>query len=59
MSLYWGIKNKGSFCNNKKLRLINKTPIISLQKSLFIIEFGIFFSKEKLDKIIDNIKKMI
>ena len=57
--MYWGIKNKGSFLNNKKLPLINKTPIISLQESLFIIEFGIYFGKEKLEKIIDNIKKML
>ena len=57
--MYWGIKNKGSYMNNKKLPIINKTPIISLQKSLFIIEFGIFFGQDKLDKIIDNIKKML
>ena len=42
--MYWGIKNKGSYLNNKKLPLIKNTPIKSLNKSLFVIEFGVFFS---------------
>ena len=57
--MYWGIKNKGSYLNNKKLPLFNKTPIKSLQKSLFIIEFGIFFGKDELNTIVENIYKIL
>ena len=57
--MYWGIKNKGSYLNDKKLPLIKNTPIKSLNKSLFVIEFGVFFSKEKLDTIIENITNML
>ena len=57
--MFWGIKNKGSFLNNKKLPLIKNNPIISLSKSLFVIEYGIFFSQDKLNTIIENITNML
>ena len=57
--MYWGIKNKGSYLNGKKLPLIKNNPIVSLQKSLFVIEFGVFFSQDKLNKIVENVTKML
>jgi len=57
--MYWGIKNKGSFMNGKKLPLIKNNQIISLEKSLFVIEYGIFFDQEKLNTIIENISNML
>ena len=57
--IYWGIKNKGSYLNGKKLPLIKNNPIVSLQKSLFVIEFGVFFSQDKLNKIVENVTKML
>ena len=57
--MYWGIKNKGSYLNGKKLPLIKNTPIISLKKSLFVIEYGVFFGQEKLNKIIENVSQML
>ena len=57
--MYWGIKNKGSYLNGNKLPLIKNKPINSLQKSLFIIEFGVFFGQDKLNTIIENITNML
>ena len=57
--MYWGIKNKGSYMNGKKLPLIKNNQIISLEKSLFVIEYGIFFDQEKLNTIIENISNML
>ena len=56
---YWGIEGKGSFMNDRKLPLIKNTPIKSIQKSLFITEYGYFLGKEKLDIKVGNAKSML
>ncbi len=56
---YWGIEGKGSYMNDKKLPLIKNTPIKSIQKSLFITEYGYFLGKEKLDIKVGNAKSML
>ena len=56
---YWGIEGKGSFMNDRKLPLIKNTPIKSIQKSLFITEYGYFLGKEKLDIKVGNAKNML
>jgi myo-inositol-1(or 4)-monophosphatase len=57
--MYHGIKGKGSYMNDKKLPLIKNTPLKSLQKSLFITEFGYFLGQEKLDIKVENAKNML
>ena len=57
--MYTAIKGKGSYMNNKKLPLIKNTPIKSIQKSLFITEYGYFLGKEKLDIKVGNAKSML
>ena len=57
--MYTAIKGKGSFMNNKKLPLIKNTPLKSLQKSLFITEFGYFLGQEKLNIKVGNAKSML
>jgi len=56
---YWGIEGKGSYMNDKKLPLIKNTPIKSIQKSLFITEYGYFLGQEKLDIKVGNAKTML
>ena len=56
---YWGIEGKGSYMNDKKLPLIKNTPIKSIEKSLFITEYGYFLGKEKLDIKVGNAKSML
>ena len=56
---YWGIEGKGSFMNDRKLPWIKNTPIKSIQKSLFITEYGYFLGKEKLDIKVGNAKSML
>ena len=56
---YWGIEGKGSYLNDKKLPLIKNTPIKSIQKSLFITEYGYFLGKEKLDIKVGNAKSVL
>ena len=56
---YWGIEGKGSYMNDRKLPLIKNTPIKSIQKSLFITEYGYFLGKEKLDIKVGNAKSML
>ena len=56
---YWGIEGKGSYINDKKLPLIKNTPIKSIQKSLFITEYGYFLGQEKLDIKVGNAKTML
>lgn len=57
--MYTGIKGKGSFMNDKKLPLIKNTPLKSLQKSLFITEYGYFLGQEKLDVKVGNAKSVL
>ena len=57
--MYHGIKGKGSYMNDKKLPLIKNTPLKSLQKSLFITEFGYYLGQEKLDIKVGNAKSML
>ena len=45
--------------NDRKLPLIKNTPIKSIQKSLFITEYGYFLGKEKLDIKVGNAKSML
>ena len=56
---YWGIEGKGAYMNDKKLPLIKNTPIKSIQKSLFITEYGYFLGQEKLDIKVGNAKTML
>ena len=56
---YWGIEGKGSYLNDKKLPLIQNTPIKSINKSLFITEYGYFLGKEKLDIKVGNAKSIL
>ena len=56
---YWGIEGKGSYMNDRKLPLIKNTPIKSIQKSLFLTEYGYFLGKEKLDIKVGNAKSML
>ena len=56
---YWGIEGKGSYMNDKKLPLIKNTPIKSIQKSLFLTEYGYFLGKEQLDIKVGNAKSML
>ena len=37
--IYWGIKGKGSFMNDKKLPLIKNISLKSLHKRLIVTEF--------------------
>ena len=57
--MYWGIKGKGSFMNDKKLPLIKNTPLKSLNKSLFLTEYGYFLGQEKVDIKVGNAKSML
>ena len=57
--MYTGIKGKGSFMNDKKLPLIKDTPLKSLQRSLFITEYGYFLGQDKLDIKVSNAKSML
>ena len=57
--MYTAIKGKGAFMNNRKLPLIKNTPLKSLQKSLFITEYGYFLGHEKLDIKVDNARNML
>ena len=56
---YWGIEGKGSYMNDRKLPLIKNTTIKSIQKSLFLTEYGYFLGKEKLDIKVGNAKSML
>ena len=57
--MYTAIKGKGSYMNNKKLPLIKNTPLKSLQRSLFITEYGYFLGQDKLDVKVANAKSML
>ena len=57
--MYTGIKGKGSFMNGKQLPLIKNTPLKSLQKSLFVTEYGYFLGPEKVDIKVGNAKNML
>ena len=57
--MYTAIKGKGAFVNDKKLPLIKNTPLVSLQRSLFITEYGYFLGQEKLDVKVGNAKTML
>jgi myo-inositol-1(or 4)-monophosphatase len=57
--MYTGIKGKGSFMNDKKLPLIQNTPLKSLQRCLFITEYGYFLGQNELDIKVANAKSML
>ena len=56
--LYWGIKGKGGFMNDKKLPLIKNTPLKSLQKSLIVTEFQ-YLGQDILNNKIGDVKKIL
>ena len=45
--------------NDKKLPLIKNTPLKSLNKSLFLTEYGYFLGQEKVDIKVGNAKSML
>ena len=55
--MYWGIKDKGAFMNNKKLPLIKNTPLKSLKNSLIITEFQ-YLGQDKVDYKIGDVKNI-
>ena len=57
--MYTGIKGKGSFFNERQLPLIKNTPLKSLQRSLFLTEYGYFLGQDKLDIKVGNAKSML
>ena len=57
--MYTAIKGKGAFINDKKLPLIKNTPLKSLQRSLFLTEYGYFLGQDKLDIKVGNAKSML
>ena len=57
--LYYGIKGKGAFMNDKKLPLIKNNPLNTLQKSLILTEFGPFFGKNKMDVKMRNLNNLL
>ena len=55
--MYWGIKGKGAFMNDKKLPLIKNTSLKSLQKSLIVTEFQ-YLGQDKIDYKIGDVKNI-
>ena len=56
--MYIGLKDKGVFFNDKQLPLIKNTPLKSLQRSLFLKEYGYFLGQVKLDIKVVNAKSI-
>ena len=57
--LYYGIKGKGAFMNDKKLPLIKNNSLKNLQKSLTVTEFGPFFGQNKMDVKMRNVNNLL
>ena len=57
--MYWGIKGKGAFLNDKKLPLVKNVPFKSLNKCLFVTEYGYFLGRDQTDIKMDNVKKLL
>jgi len=57
--MYTAIKGKGAFINNKKLPLIKNTPLQSLNKSLFMTEYGYYLGEDKVNIKVGNAKSML
>ena len=55
--MYWGIKGKGAFMNNKKLPLIKNTPLKSLHKSLIVTEFQ-YLGQDKIEYKVGDVKNV-
>ena len=55
--MYWGIKGRGAFMNDRKLPLIKNTPLKSLQKSLIVTEFQ-YLGQDKIDYKIGDVKNL-
>ena len=55
--MYWGIKGKGAFMNDKKLPLIKNTPLKSLHKSLIVTEFQ-YLGQDKIEYKVGDVKNV-
>ena len=55
--MYWGIKGKGAFMNDKTLPLIKNIPLKSLKKSLIVTEFQ-YLGQDKVDYKIGDVKNI-
>ena len=56
---YWGIKNKGSFKNGKKLPLIKNVSLKSLKECTIIAEYGVDRTPEIIQKKLETLKNLI
>ena len=57
--IYYGIKGKGAFMNDKQLPLIKNNPLKNLQRSLTVTEYGPFFGQQKMDIKMKNVKNLL
>ena len=57
--MYWGIKGKGAYFNDKKLPLVKNVPLESLKKCLIVTEYGYFLGQEQIDIKMENVKNLL
>lgn len=57
--MYWGIKGKGAFFNDKQLPLVKNVKLKNIEKSLILTEYGYFLGQDQINIKMKNVKNLL